>query len=145
VAALYSAFSQAPRPKREEITPHKCLECDEVACALAPYEAAAVPSEALDRVCYELSLFGPQAFRYYFPRFVEHSLKNPPSILAERLGLNLRRASELDTGDRDRIKDFTVPALRTLLWYVTRRLELNDPDDDRDELHRALAYWSGRV
>src|SRR5262245_23342362 len=89
VERLYEAFSQAPRPAEEEIAPHRCGECDEVAARLAPHESRRVPDEDMFWLGDSMPLLGHKAFRYYLPRFVEFCLKQPNSSADAVIDYNL--------------------------------------------------------
>jgi hypothetical protein len=71
---IYATFSPAPRPSHDVITPHRCQNCDDITSRLAPYEARRVPDSQMDALSGDLPLLGPEAFRYYLPRFIEFAL-----------------------------------------------------------------------
>jgi hypothetical protein len=142
VARLYRAFSEAPRPRADEIAPHRCCECDEVARRLAPHEAARVPDDDMQWLGDTLPLLGPAAYRYYLPRFLEFCLVTPPSMLDAVINYNLAPTGDLDVGERNRFSGFTPVEARVVLEFVEHRASDPDLELDREYLDEARAFWT---
>jgi hypothetical protein len=142
IPRLYRVFAGAPRPQKEEITPHRCCECAEVTERLAPHEAARVPDEDMLWLGDSLPLLGPAAFRYYLPRFLEFCLTQPPSMLDAVLNYNLAPTGDLDLGERNRFADFTPTEARVVLEFVEYRAKGDDTDLDRAYLDKAREFWA---
>lgn len=48
ISSFIEAFQHAPRPTPEEITPHRCCECDRVQDDFAPYAVDDVPDQVIE-------------------------------------------------------------------------------------------------
>lgn len=142
VARLYRAFSAAPRPQADEIAPHRCCECDEVARRLAPHEAALVPDDDMLWLGDSLPLLGPAAFRYYLPRFIQFCLVKPPSMLDAVIDYNLHPTGDLDVADRNRFSTFQPGEARLVLEFVEHRACDPDLEPDREFLDKAWEFWA---
>lgn len=142
VVRLYSAFHDAPRPKRDEIAPHRCCECAEITSRLAPHEARDVPEDDMLWLGDTLPMLGPTAFRYYLPRFIEFCLKAPASMLDAVINYNLAPTGELDVGDRNRFQGFTSVEARAVLEFVEHRVAQPEADFDEAHLMPALDFWT---
>jgi hypothetical protein len=147
-ALIYAAFSSAPRPTPDVITPHRCEKCDDLASRLAPYEARQVPDSQMDVVGGDLPLLGPEAFRYYLPRFMEFSLLRRDSDAAAFIIYNLAPDPDLDIGPRNRFLHFTPEERESLRKYIEYRIGIEDPEIDKaiiEELEKALQPWRDDV
>lgn len=142
IPRLYRAFVAAPRPQKDEVTPHRCWECDEVDERLAPHEAAHVPDEDMTWLGDTLPLLGPPAFRYYLPRFIEFCLAQPESMLDAVINYNLAPTGDLDVGERNRFANFTPSEARVVLEFVEHRANRDDADLDRAYLDKAWEFWA---
>ena len=114
---IYVAFSGAPRPSAPEIpdiAPNGDLEREEIRDLLAPHSAREVPSE--DLRAYPLhtmfSFLSAASYRYYMPRFIEHSLEDPDSLLSESLLFSLARFND------DRIASFSIEERAVVMEYL---------------------------
>jgi hypothetical protein len=141
IERLYQAFADAPRPAPDEITPHRCGECDEVAARLSPHVARAVPHEDMLWLGDSMPLLGPKAFRYYLPRFIEFCLVTPRSNTEALINYNLAPSGSLDVGERNRFAHFADAERRVVLEFVEHRLALPDSEPDRRYLEDALSFW----
>ena len=138
---LYAAFAAAPRPKEDEITPHRCPECDEVAARLAPHESREVPDEDMYWLGDSLTLLGPKSFSYYLPRFIAFCLLHRDSSLDALINYNLAPSGPLDEGERDRFSTFSPSEGRAVLEFVNYRLHLDDVGSDTQYLEQAAKHW----
>ena len=142
IPRLYRAFTAAPRPREDEITPHRCCECDEVTKRLAPHEAARVPDEDMAWLGDTLPLLGPVAFRFYYPRFIEYCLSEPESMLDAVINYGLAPYGDLDTAERNRFAKFTPSEARVVLEFVEHRAAMPDSEFDRAYLDKAWEFWA---
>lgn len=145
IERLYRAFADAPRPDRDEITPHRCGECDEVAARLSRYAARDVPHDDMLWLGDSLPLLSPKAFRYYLPRFIEFCLVTPQSSAEAVMNYNLAPSRDLDVGERNRFSQFNESERRGVLEFVEYRAALPDYEFDRKYLEDALRFWRGAV
>jgi hypothetical protein len=145
IGRLYEAFAGAPRPRRDEITPHRCAECDEVADRLSPHTARAVPHDDMLWLGDSLPLLSPKAFRYYLPGFIEFCLVTPQSSTEAVINYNLAPSGSLDVGERDRFAQFTDAERRVVLEFVEYRLALPDNEFDEEYLQDALSFWRSEL
>jgi hypothetical protein len=67
---IVEAFASVARPGRDEITGHKCEECDELMNTFSSLEANAVPPQIVDSTFDQLPLFTPEAYRYFLPAYL---------------------------------------------------------------------------
>jgi hypothetical protein len=142
IERLYAAFSAAPRPNLGEITPHRCLECDEVAGRLAPHDSRDVPDEDMYWLGDSLTLLGPKAFRYYLPRFIGFCSAHRDSSLDALINYNLAPSGPLDDEEeRNRFAMFTPSEGQAVLEFVDYRLKLEDVGSDIQYLEQAAQYW----
>jgi hypothetical protein len=141
IGRLYQAFAGAPRPTLDEITPHRCAECDEVAARLSPHVARAVPHDDMLWLGDSMPLLGPKAFRYYLPRFIEFCLITPRSSTEAVINYNLAPSGSLDVGERNRFAYFADAERRVVLEFVKYRLALPDNEHDQEYLQDALSFW----
>jgi len=142
IKRLYIAFDQAPRPRPEEITPHRCGECDEVAARLAPHPHAEVPDDDMDWLGDSLPLLGPTAFRYFLPSFVAFCLRNPQSSVDALINYNLAPSGSLDDGERNRFRWFSVAERQVIAEFVEFRYQQCGADLDRPYLEQAREFWN---
>ena len=75
IEQTYAAFAEAPRPGRDEITSHRCSECDGIRDQFAKYSVRDVPKELIGFENAALPLMTPKALRYFMPRFVDFSIR----------------------------------------------------------------------
>lgn len=143
IRSLYQAFSEAPRPESAELTPHRCLECDEARDRLAPHEAAAVPDEDMEWLGDSLALLGPEALRYYLPRFLEHSLNHPESNACDVVLFHLAAEDPGEEYWAERYGVFSAEERRAIVRYLRFRSSWPESADvDGEWLERGLRFWS---
>ncbi|BDU18269.1 DUF6714 family protein [Lysobacter auxotrophicus] len=68
------AFVDVIRPARENITTHRCDECDELRDALAPYAWQDVPVNVLDDHRWDMTLLSDDAKQHYLPAWMLQAL-----------------------------------------------------------------------
>jgi hypothetical protein len=72
---ILDAFASVPKPSHEEIAPHRCMECDELAEDLAPFEAATIPDAEFQKHVWDIPLLSADAKRYYLPAWLIRCLE----------------------------------------------------------------------
>jgi hypothetical protein len=73
IESTYAAFSEAPRPEFDQITGHRCRECDAVRDEFAKYQVRELPDAIVDYERGALPLLTPMALRYFLPRYIDSS------------------------------------------------------------------------
>ena len=89
IEPLFAAFSSAPRPAAEEITSHRCCECDRVRDDFARYSVREVPDDVLSYHGDSIPLLTPKAFRYFMPRYIQFTFEHPDTNATDNLLFNL--------------------------------------------------------
>lgn len=141
IARLYRAFADAPRPKHDEITPHRCDECDEVSARLSGHPVQEVPHDDMLWLGDSLPLLSPKAFRYYLPRFIEFCLVTPQSSADALINYNLAPSADLDVGERNRFAHFNSAERLAILEFVEYRAASPAGEYDEKYLNDALDFW----
>lgn len=62
---IVDAFAEVSKPRHDEIAPHRCDECDELAADLAPFLATEVPDTVIEKHVWDLPLLSADAKKYY--------------------------------------------------------------------------------
>jgi hypothetical protein len=140
IERLYQAFADAPRPDRDEITPHRCDECDEVSARFSRHPARDVPHDDMLWLGDSMPLLSPKAFRYYLPRFIEFCLVTPQSSADAMINYNLA-PSGVDLGERNRFAQFSDAERRAVHEFVEYRAALPDYEFDQEYLEDARKFW----
>ena len=68
--AIVAAFSSVPRPERNNIAPHKCPECDELADDFPSFDALSIPDSIFEKHLWDLSLLSAEAKHYFLPTWL---------------------------------------------------------------------------
>ena len=82
---VVAAFKNVVKPGVDQIAPHQCLECDELRCALHPYESVNVPDSVMDKHRGDLPLLSDESKHYYLPAWVLRSIDAPDSYYTDAL------------------------------------------------------------
>lgn len=107
IEKMYQVFSSAEKPLIGEMTPHRCIECDELRDQLHPYVQRDVPDEWLTYHGDALPLLSPKALRYYFPRYIEFGLLNQDENAFDNCLYHLS-PDEIDEYWAERIAIFSI-------------------------------------
>ena len=67
---ILSAFAPVSKPSHEQIAPHRCLECDELAADFAPFQATDVPDDVFRKHVWDMPLLSAEAKQYYLPAWL---------------------------------------------------------------------------
>ncbi len=73
IEEMYKVFENTPKPVKDDMTPHRCIECDEVRDQLSEYEKREIPDKLVNYHGDALPLLSPNALHYYLPRYMEFS------------------------------------------------------------------------
>ena len=141
IDTVYVAFDAAPRPAADEITSHRCCECDRVRDDLARFRARDVPDDVLSYHGDSIPLLTPKAFRYFLPRYIQFTCDHPGENATEILLFNLSPevpSSEFWSG---RCDDFSDPERESILRYLAYRKTWRDAYLDAGEIERAIRFW----
>jgi hypothetical protein len=73
------------KPGKRNITSHRCEECSELRDAFSRLKWDQVPTAVIDENFGQLSLFTPEAYRYFLPAYLLRCLDNldPESMVCE--------------------------------------------------------------
>lgn len=72
---IFKAFEDVPYPK-STIAPHECDECRDVRKTFAGKNWKTIPAAILEENYGIIPLFSPEAFNYFLPAYLIHSLGN---------------------------------------------------------------------
>jgi hypothetical protein len=141
VERIYAAFSEAARPAADDIAPHPCCECAEVAARLVPHQSREVPVEDMSCLADSLPLLSPRALRYFLPRYLEFTLTNPESIARDNVlyHLSAEHASEEYWVERYRV--FSQNERFAIAEYLRYRQTWPDAKWEAEHMARALENW----
>ena len=134
-ARIIAAFSSVPRPSKENIARHQCEKCEELRNVFGRLRWEAIEPEILEKYYSKLSLFTPQAFRYFLPAYLLQSLEgfNDENIVCQFTIYSLAPIGEEDDAARkwwlERIEEFTqeqkdVIAAFLRLAVINRKLRV---------------------
>jgi hypothetical protein len=141
IERIYAAFSAAPRPDADEITPHRCWECDEVRDRLNRYQVREVPIDDMEWIGDCLPLLSPKALRYYLPRYLEYSITHQSSNARDFVLFHLSAEDPSQEYWSERYAAFSAPEQEAILHYLRYRATSPDAEFDQEALQRALEYW----
>ena len=142
IDALYAWFSAAPRPSAEEVTSHRCLQCDEICDELSRCTARSVPDDFFRGHADSLPLLTPTALRYFLPRYLEFSIRNQDSDLSDLILYSLSGCSSDQGFWLPRFQTFAHAERRAVAEFLKLRQMWADRDPDDPDLVEALHYWS---
>ncbi len=97
-ALIEQAFALVPYPSSERLTTHRCLECDEID---QYFRGTTWPSHSVEELrlhAAALSLFTPEAFRYFLPAFMLATLQDPDraDVIPDSIAFHLAAGSNSD-------------------------------------------------
>ena len=100
-----------------------------------------IPDTEMRHLGQSLTFLGPEAFRYYLPRFIQFSMAHPDSDAARYILYNLAPAADLDVSPRNRFAYFSPDELKALRKYIEYLADLEDPYMDKEAVEEALQFW----
>jgi hypothetical protein len=142
VALFYKAFSSAPRPRPDEITTHRCCECDKVRDDFSAYAVTEVPDEILRYHGDSIPFLSPKAFRYYLPRYIQFTCENPNENATDNLLFNISPDNPFSEFWSGRCDNFTTEERRAIIAYLEHRRTWPDSDVDKELITSGLEYWN---
>lgn len=132
-ALVRNAFGAVPRPAPDEIAPHRCLECDALRDALAPFTAEDVPPQVLREHVFDLPLLSANAKHYYLPAWVYASLSEDSWNYVDALLANI------DSNERfDPPGGYTDEQWEAILEWL-QYLEVNEEEVTQDSARSTAA------
>ncbi len=141
IKRMYRVFSSVEKPLIEEMTPHRCPECDNVRDRLHAYNQREVPDELLIKHGDALPLLSPKALRYYFPRYIEFGLLNQDSNTFDNCLYHLA-PNEIDDYWHERIAIFNAEEKSVLREYLQLRRTLEYAEYEEDHISKGLSVWT---
>lgn len=115
---IFSAFDAAIMPTVDQVAPHRCEECDEIANAFGSKTVDQVSEQIVDDFCWSLPLFSACAKRYFLPAWLVRSIDNPDTDFTDALLYNL------DSDHRnDGYSDEQRVALVEYLIFIRRHVD----------------------
>jgi hypothetical protein len=139
--STYAAFSKAPRPTPDDITPHRCSECDDIRNRLSQYSVRDVPDEEMVWLVEAMPLLSPRALRYFLPRFVEFSLTHPDSIARDNVLYHLSAEHPNEPYWVERYAVFSSEERHAIANYLALRYTWPDAEFEKEHLERAMGLW----
>lgn len=131
---ILKAFEADAPPSRDQITPHRCEECDELASDLEGLQPSEVPRERLIYHRWDLPLLSTEAKRYYLPVWMVASIEEPDSDFTDALIMNL---------DSDHRNDGYSQLQKAVIVDYLRYIRDRGGELDECALHRAEDRWIG--
>jgi hypothetical protein len=144
-AAFRRAFSEAPRPSREEFGFHRhdeCEECAEVVADLSRYAADEIPNDVIDYYATDLSLLSAAAWRYLLPRFVRWTAEDPDSNASEFVLYNLCPDDPDSEYWSGRCDAYTRIECEAIVSYLQHRRSWPDAEFDEEWIGPAIEFWT---
>ncbi|MBF5005777.1 hypothetical protein [Diaphorobacter caeni] len=71
---ILDAFEAVRHPERNQIAPHICEECNELADDFFPYKPMDIPPDVFHRHVWDMPLLSAEAKRYFFPAWLIYGL-----------------------------------------------------------------------
>lgn len=137
---MYKVFENTPKPSKDDMTPHRCIECDEIRDQLFKFEQRELPDKILSSHSDSLPLLSPEALRYYLPRYIEFSLKDQYSDVFEFILYHLA-PEKIDDYWKPRLDIFTKEEKEIIVKYLEIRKHLEEAEYEEEWINRGLEVW----
>jgi hypothetical protein len=144
VDQVYLAFSDARKPLIDEITLHRCIECDDIRDTFDAYSVRNVPDEKIEWLASSLCFLSPIALRYYLPRCIEFDISNPNSGVGESIIGFLSLQSVSDPNWLERHSEFSQNERKIVAKYLEILQDRDDANIDEEELISAVNISEGK-
>lgn len=142
---VYLAFRDARQPLDDEITLHRCIECDDIRDTFKPYSVQNVPDGKVEWLAHSLCFLSPIALRYYLPRCIEFDISNPNSWVGDSVIAFLSTRNASDPNWIERHNEFSQNERRIVAEYLEiLQARINTNIDDK-ELTTALEIWESKA
>jgi hypothetical protein len=130
---IRTAFETEALPVAEDITPHRCAECDEIADDLAGRRPAEISKERLAYHCWDLPFLSSDAKRYYLTAWLFASIDEPDADFTDAVLMNL---------EGDHRNDGYSKAQKTAILDYLRYVRVRDHELDTSDIDRAEEQWT---
>jgi len=142
IERMYLTFDDARQPKVEEITLHRCIECDDIRDSFKSYSARNVPGSKVEWLASSLCFLSPVAFRHYLPRCIEFSIQNSSSPSYDNIVGFLAIQNSTDSYWKERINQFSKKEKVIVAEYLDLLRARKNLAVDKDELATAIQVWN---
>ncbi|MFZ6749050.1 DUF6714 family protein [Undibacterium sp. Ren11W] len=142
---MYLAFRDARQPSVDEITLHRCIECDDIRDTFEPYSVRNVPDEKVEWLARSLCFLSPITLRYYLPRCIEFDIINPNSWVGDSIIVFIRVQNVSDPYWAERHDEFSQNEREIVSEYLEILQARNDANIDDEQLTLALEIWEGKA
>ncbi len=142
---VYLAFRDVRQPLVDEITLHRCIECDDIRDTFKLYSVQNIPNEKVEWLDQSLCFLSPVALRYYLPRCIEFGISNPDSWVGDSI-ITFISAQEINNPNwAERHNAFSQNERGVVTKYLEILRARNDTNIDDEELTTALDIWKGKA
>lgn len=142
---VYRAFKDARKPSVDEITLHRCVECDDIRDTFEAYSVRNVPDEKVEWLARSFCFLSPIALRYFLPRCIEFDISNPNSWVGDSIIAFLSSQNMSDANWVERHNEFSLNERKIVAEYLEILQVHNDANIDDEELTKALNIWEGKA
>ena len=137
---VYNAFSSVPKPNYDQITPHRCLECDEIRDEFSKYSVRDLPAEVVKANHSSLPLLSSEALRYYLPRYIDHALSTSNDDVAQFLLFELT-PKDGNEPQEERLRVFS-PEERAVISRFLGFIEKDFSNVNREDFEVGKVRWA---
>ena len=130
---VLEAFEHEVAPRFDQIAPHPCAECDELARDLINKDPLDVPLDRLEYHCWDLPLLSSEAKRFFLPAWLFRSIEQPASDFTDALIMNL---------DSDHRQDGYSEGERAVILDYLRYISSVGDDLDENTIRSAEERWA---
>jgi hypothetical protein len=144
---IVAEFSDTPKPRVDELMPHRCDECDAIRDKFRNVEWSSAGHDLLANNVDALSLFSAQAFHYYLPAYLLDALNRfyAYDIVLEFVLNCLSPSPKVDNGEftNERKSKFSAKQQAVIVDFI--KLILNTPgmESRHEDANQALKFWLG--
>lgn len=144
-----NAFKNNARLADQELTNHRCEECDQIRIDFENLEWSSVADSLVEENVDALSLFTAKAYRYYFPSFLLYCLKkfDPYDTVLQFVLLSLCPSSEFDNKAwlNKRKSLFTVEQRGAVIAFLELILSESAMRINHGTASEGLQFWRESV
>lgn len=141
ISSFFEAFSEAIRPSINELTPHRCLECNKVRGDFVRYSVNDIPDDVMKYHGDSIPFLSPVAFRYYLPAYIKYSCNNHSSNAAECVLYALCPYDIKDEFWNGRCDVFTKKEIMAIIKYLEFRRTLPEAEFEEDWISIGINFW----
>ena len=129
---VIEAFRKVDAPRRDQIAPHPCAECDELTEDLSGREPLDIPLDRLGYHRWDLPLLSASAKRYFLPAWIFRSIDDPTSDFTDALIMNL---------DSDHRQDGYTDGQKAVILNYLSYISARGDEIDQTVIDRAKGRW----